>query len=76
MYLYKIESDKIIIAILSIYYFYLLVSRKLEYLIQISCLKYISIKFYFLKIRCALSEIMVYILRYILSKLLYNLLFD
>ena len=76
MYSDKIESDKIIIAILNIYYFYLLVSRKLEYLIQISCLKYISIKFYFLKIRCALSEIMVYILRFILSKLLYTLLFD
>lgn len=76
MYLYKIESDKIRIAILSIYYFYLLVSRKLKYLVKISCLKYISIKFYFLKIRCALSEIMVYILRYLLYKLLYTLLFD
>ena len=76
MYLDKIEEYKIIIIILSIYNLYLLESRKIKRLLQIFCLKYISIKMYLLKIRYTLSEIMVYILKYIFLKLVYSLLFN
>ncbi len=45
-------------------------------LVQLSKLLDISIKMYFLKIRWALSEVIVYILRYFLFKSVYCLLLN
>ena len=64
------------INIYTIYKYFLPVYITLKKIVQFSKLLDISIKMYYLKVRCALSEVMVYILRYILLKSVYCLLLN
>lgn len=67
-------KNQVTISTISKYYLkvYIIFTK----IVQKSKILDISIKMYFLNIRCTLSEVMVYILRYILFKLVYCLLLN
>ena len=73
MYVNNIQNQIIIPKICK---YNLQVYIKIKKIVELSRFLDISIKMYYLRIRCALSEVMVYILRYLLFKLVYCLLFN